>query len=162
MTVHDLLHVDRLQQDAYRPEFREDVAVYRAKLAFFPQGCWIGCRDGVEVGYLFSHPFDCLQPPALNELLTLDLARCDGYFLHDVAVHSSCRGAGLGGLFLEKALQIARELGYLTAGLVAVQGARDYWDRHGFREVEDLPAVEKRILESYGKDARYMSRKIRP
>ncbi|CAN5277314.1 GNAT family N-acetyltransferase [soil metagenome] len=158
MTASDLAHIDRLQHDAYRSEFREDLAVYGDKLAFFPRGCWIGCRGDVEVGYLFSHPFDAQHPPALNEVLSIDLARCDAYFVHDVVVHSSCRGVGLASLFVEQALQIARERSYPLIGLVAVQGARDYWARHGFRAVEDQPAISQSLQQSYGPDARYMAR----
>lgn len=162
MIPDDLAGVDRLQREVYGPQFVEDLAVFGDKLQRFPEGCWTSVTGGTMVGYLFSHPAQFAAPPALNRLLTGTADRPDCYFIHDVVVAPSHRGAGVGTRLVSAALTVAVRRGYTRAALVSVQGSRPYWERHGFDVVEAPSGAVDAVRESYGASACYMSRTLVP
>lgn len=157
LTSDDLGAVEHIQREAYPHYHKEALAVFAEKLARYPAGCWAYEIERNVVGYLFSHPCRLAKPPRLDELLEDRLDDPDCYFLHDKAVLPTHRGAGAGRQLLTAVFEHAANLGFTTIALVAVQNARPYWQRHGFRLVAECEAVEA-VRRSYGPEACYMIR----
>jgi predicted N-acetyltransferase YhbS len=56
----------------------------------------------------------------------------------DVAVGTRHRGRGLARHLVEAMLDLARTRGMRTSELVSVQGSAPFWERFGFRRVEEF------------------------
>jgi GNAT superfamily N-acetyltransferase len=152
MRREDLPDVGRIQEDAYRNYFLEDLALLAAKRELCPKGCWVCVAGEMPVGYMFSHPGHLSSPSGLNTMLknSNSSTRADCYFIHDIAVISSHRGLGIGRAFVERAIRAAVMDGHFTVALVSVQGSRRYWEGLGFRPVPGPDEILSYIRQSYG------------
>lgn len=159
----DLPAVLALQARAYVPFFHEDEAVFRGKLAAFPDWCWVAhMADGELAAYLFTQPARLGRPPCLGDGSGSHKDGADTLHLHDMAVSSLARGAGLAARMTAHALDAAQKAelqhGRLRwASLIAVQGSVPYWARHGF-----VPGQVAPDLSSYGPGAAYLVRPLAP
>jgi predicted N-acetyltransferase YhbS len=79
--------------------------------------------------------------------------RPDTLSLHDLAVAPEARGHGVARTLFAAVHALARERGFASVSLVAVQGSDPFWARLGFRAVEHfeyapgVPAV-RMVLEN--------------
>lgn len=159
----DLPAVLALQARAYVPFFHEDEAVFRGKLAAFPDWCWVAqMADGELAAYLFTQPARLGRPPCLGDGSGSHKDGADTLHLHDMAVSPLARGAGLAARMTAHALDAAQKAelqhGRLRwASLIAVQGSVPYWARHGF-----VPGQVAPDLSSYGPGAAYLVRPLAP
>lgn len=159
----DLPAVLALQARAYVPFFHEDEAVFRGKLAAFPDWCWVAqMADGELAAYLFTQPARLGCPPCLGDGSGSHKDGADTLHLHDMAVSPLARGAGLAARMTAHALAAAQKAelqhGRLRwASLIAVQGSVPYWARHGF-----VPGQVAPDLSSYGPGAAYLVRPLAP
>ncbi len=159
----DLPAVLALQARAYVPFFHEDEAVFRGKLAAFPDWCWVAqMADGELAAYLFTQPARLGRPPCLGDGSGSHKDGADTLHLHDMAVSPLARGAGLAARMTAHALDAAQKAelqhGRLRwASLIAVQGSVPYWARHGF-----VPGQVAPNLSSYGPGAAYLVRPLAP
>ncbi len=159
----DLPAVLALQARAYLPFFHEDEAVFRGKLAAFPDWCWVAhMADGELAAYLFTQPARLGRPPCLGDGRGSHKDGADTLHLHDMAVSPLARGAGLAARMTAHALDAAQKAelqhGRLRwASLIAVQGSVPYWARHGF-----VPGQVAPDLSSYGPGAAYLVRPLAP
>lgn len=167
MTLRSMREADAdavlaVQRAAYPPSHHESWAVLGRKRALWPAGCWVLCDDhGTVVAYLFSHPGRLDAPPPLHGVLDALPESPDAYAVHDLALHPSVQGQGLGGRLWRQALACAQEAGLPAMSLVAVQGAAGFWVRQGF-EVVDVsvsPLLAKKLA-GYGGDAVFMRRRV--
>jgi ribosomal protein S18 acetylase RimI-like enzyme len=138
--------------------YPEDDAVFFERPQLYPDGCKVLERDGKVVGYVLSHPWHYLAPPALNARLGSLPEVPDTYYIHDVALLPEARGADAGSTVVRTLIAHAATTGVGNLSLVAVPGTPPFWARHGFTAVSD-PRVDAK-LKSYDDEARYMARPL--
>lgn len=144
--------------DRVHPAFPEDRAVFAERLRLYPFGMRLLEAAGEALGYLVSHPWRAGAIPALNAQLHELPAAPDSYYLHDLALLPAARGKGAAGFIVERMVRDARSAGFPAMSLVAVNGSRPFWQRHGFDVAADgAPAG---ALDGYGPDARMMVRRL--
>ena len=157
MTAADL---DAVRAVAARvhPDYPEDAAVFAERLALHPEGCRVLDDAGAVVGYLIGHPWREREPPKLNARLGALPAGPTTYYIHDVAILPEHRGAGHARDIVARCVARAREEGFASVSLVAVNASARFWEGLGFRRVAD-PALDA-ALKSYDADACLMVRKL--
>ncbi|MCP8939738.1 GNAT family N-acetyltransferase [Alsobacter sp. SYSU M60028] len=139
------------------PERRE---VFAERLALFPDGCRVLEGPGGLAGYLVSHPWRARQAPKLDTLLGA-LPPVEGTrYIHDLAIAPEARGQGAGERAVADVVADATRRGAPSLSLVSVYGSAPFWRRHGFAPA-DAPSLAS-MLASYGADAVFMERALRP
>lgn len=152
----DLSSIVQIQAACYAPSLIESSAALAAKLARSPATCWVAVQNSQSRGYLLTFPYHSGQIPALNQDSATVAAEPDCLYLHDLAVHPSARGLGMGSALVQQGFALAKARKLETLCLVAVQGAAPYWAAWGFQPAP-LPPTEHARLNTYGPDAQYMS-----
>lgn len=141
------------------PGYPEDEAVFAERLRLAPEGCHVlAAGDGALQGYLVSHPWPVGAVPALNSLLGEIPRDVANWYLHDLALLPAGRGSGAAGAIVAAMARHAAETGYTSLALVAVNDSTGFWQRQGFREMND-PALDRKLA-SYDDAARYMRRDL--
>lgn len=160
----DVQAVLDLQSQCYEARFLESAAAFEAKLrAAEPwHSCWMAWQGGVPLAYLVALPADLESLPALDAPSVELPAAPSLLYLHDLAVAPAGRSLGLGRRLVQQIERRAADLGLARLGLVAVQGSVPYWQRQGFAARAALPAALARKLSSFGAEARFMERALRP
>ena len=138
--------------------YPEDSAVFAERLRLYPAGCLVCESAGRVIGYAISHPWRAGAPPALNSLLGEVPARASTYYIHDIALLPEARGVGAGVAIVARLVEQARAAGLASMSLVAVSGTVGFWERLGFRAVEE-PALADQ-LRSYDEAACFMTRDL--
>jgi GNAT superfamily N-acetyltransferase len=139
--------------DVVHPSYPEDTAVLAERLRLYPQGCFAFARDGAVTGYILSHPWRG-PPPALNSLLHALPSQPDTYYIHDIALLPTEHRKGTGPAIITTLIAHARQEGFGTLSLVAVNGTAPFWQRFGFAPTADAQMREK--LKSYGDGTVFM------
>lgn len=141
------------------PDYPEGEAVFAERLRLAPEGCHVlaGAR-GDLVGYLVSHPWPAGVVPVLNSLLGAIPPDTRNWYVHDLALLPSGRGGGAAGRIVAEIARLAVQAGYASLALVAVNDSTGFWQRQGFREIDD-PALARKLA-SYDDAARYMRRDL--
>jgi ribosomal protein S18 acetylase RimI-like enzyme len=142
------------------PRFPEERAVFADKLRLHALGALLLDGGHGAAGYCFAHPWHGTRPPPLDTVLGSLPAQADALYLHDLALLPQARGTGAGSAAVAILLAQAMALALERVCLVAVNGSVPYWTRHGFAARESAPLQAK--LASYGADARWMLRAVRP
>lgn len=142
--------------DASHPGLPESHAVFAERLALYPAGCLVLDDHGDLGGYAVSHPIRRSEPPALGALIGSLPADPDQFYIHDVVIAPSLRGAGAATSGIAGLLSLSSE--FETAALVSVYGTGAFWSRFGFVPSPDDMAAK---LRPYGADAVYMVRSNR-
>ena len=141
------------------PDYPEDEAVFAERLQLAAEGCHVLIGDGGELrGYLVSHPWPVDTVPALNSMLGAIPPATRNWYIHDLALLPAGRGGGAAGRIVAGIAEHAARAGYASLALVAVNGSTGFWQRQGFREVND-PALARKLA-SYDDAARYMRRDL--
>jgi len=157
MTSFDLDAVNDIANQVH-PDLFESRAVLAERQALYPNGCYLLEIGERPAGYVLSHPWHKGSLPALNVLLGELPAGADTFYLHDLALLPVTRRIGAASFIVEALLKHAAALGFATMHLVAVNGSRGFWERHGFAVAEDPGLAEK--LRSYQDAAVYMARTL--
>lgn len=144
---------------AVHPAYPEDVAVFAERLRLHPAGCHV-LADGNDalLGYVLSHPWLFGAPPPLNALLGALPEQPTTYYLHDIALLPQARGGGFANGMARSIVYEARTAGFANVSLVAVNASGPFWEKHGFRIVDDPVLAAK--LRSYDAQARLMMRDL--
>lgn len=140
------------------PSFPEDDAVFTERLRLYAEGCLVLARGEELAGYVVSHPWIALQPPPLNSLLSGLPALPSTFYIHDLALGPEARAGGAAARIVERLCVHALQAGVPDISLIAVNDSGGFWQRRGFRVVEQ-PALANK-LRSYGRDARFMVRDL--
>ncbi|MBM6581348.1 GNAT family N-acetyltransferase [Microvirga sp. BT689] len=156
MTPQDLGQVQALA-DVIHVSHPEDPDVLAERQRLYPQGCLMLIEDGRSIGYALTHPWRS-EPPPLNRLLREIPACATTYYIHDVALLPEARGQGHAAQIVDRLTVHAREAGFGSLMLVAVNQSRSFWEKAGFRVIAD-PGLEAKIA-SYGPDAVLMMRDL--
>jgi ribosomal protein S18 acetylase RimI-like enzyme len=155
MTTSDLASVSAVAA-AVHPSHPEDIAVFAERLALYPAGCHVlvAPRDTLG-GYVVSHPWRDREPPALNTMLGALPAGPSTYYIHDIALMPEARRASAAREIVASLIGHARAAGFPTVSLIAVNDSQAFWERMGFRRIEDTRLTAK--LASYGEAACFMA-----
>lgn len=157
MTAFDLTAVDAIANQVH-PDFFEASDVLAERQALYPNGCYLLEIGERPAGYVLSHPWRRGSLPALNTLLGELPADADTYYLHDLALLPVTRRIGAASFIVEALIKHAAAQGFASMHLVAVNGSRGFWERHGF-VVDVVPALADK-LRSYEDSAAYMVRPL--
>jgi ribosomal protein S18 acetylase RimI-like enzyme len=145
------------------PAFPEGVEVFAERLRLYAAGCLVfSTREGVA-GYVVSHPWRAMDPPALNSRLGELPGRPETYYIHDVALRSELRGTGAAALVIALLVARAGREKLATVSLVAVNESASFWERHGFRKITSDKIVDValiRKLRGYSDTATFMVRQL--
>jgi GNAT superfamily N-acetyltransferase len=153
MTGYDLGAVETIAA-AVHPGFFEAPEVLAERQRLYRNGCYLLEVGDRPVGYVLSHPWRADAIPPLNTLLEAIPADAATYYLHDLALLPLARRIGAAGQIVEALTKHASAEGFATMTLVAVNGSRGYWERHGFAAMERPELTAK--LQSYEPEARLM------
>ena len=138
LTADDLPQIHRLEAETYLPSLHESDEAFLRLIDLFPDGA-IGAFDGDELcAYAFAVPLPAGSVLELKAPLRELAPRADMFYIHDVAVGRRHRGRGLATRLVQAMLDLARTRGLRTSELVSVQGSAPFWQRFGFRRVEDF------------------------
>lgn len=155
----DLPGLMALQVQAYGAGFVEPSAVMAQRLAITPDTVW-GLFDasGTMRAYLLAYRSVSGAVASLHQ--PFDPApRPTALYLHDLAVHPSAKGQGLGPRLVATALALACDEGLCGLGLVAVQGSQPFWQHLGFA-LSQPAAASQASLAGYGEGAAYLWRSL--
>lgn len=155
MDAADLGDVVRVARLAF-PDHFEAPACFAERFALYPRGCFTLAAAGEVVGYLIAYPWTAGSAPPLNSLIQALPEAATVLYLHDLALHPAARGSGHTAPVVETLVRQAREDGWDTIALVAVNQATGFWEKLGFAVVSE-PAMSSKLA-SYGADAAYMTR----
>jgi ribosomal protein S18 acetylase RimI-like enzyme len=156
MTPADLSTVDDIAE-AVHPLHPENTTVFAERLRLYPEGCHVLESSRVIAGYVISHPWSG-DPPALDTLVNALPAAPATYYIHDLALLPSARGNDAGATIIGRLIDHARQAGFATVSLVAVNGSEPFWHKLGFIRAADESLHKK--LRSYGGDAALMRARI--
>jgi ribosomal protein S18 acetylase RimI-like enzyme len=153
MTGYDLPAVQTIA-DQVHPGFFEAPEVLAERQQLYRNGCYLLEIGEKPAGYVLSHPWRSGSLPALNVLLGDIPAGSDTYYLHDLALLPVARRVGAASHIVSALIKHASATGFPSMSLVAVNGSRGFWEKHGFatQEVPELAAK----LDSYEAAARLM------
>lgn len=153
MTRADLAAVGNIAAGVH-PGYPEDASVFEERLRLFPAGCHVYANGAAITGYILSHPWIDRQPPALNTILGGIPANADAYYIHDIALLGQSRGRNAARAILRQLVELARHSGLANLSLIAVNDSVAFWQKLGFKIVDDNALKEK--LKSYDELARFM------
>ena len=77
---------------------------------------------------------------------------------YDLALLPTARGTGAAGMIVAQLTELAREKGFATMSLVAVNGSLGFWRKQGFMPIDAPELAEK--LASYEDAARFMVKSL--
>jgi len=141
------------------PGFFEERSVFAERLQLFPEGARILEGEGRVIGYALSHPWRRGEVPCLNSLLGGIPGGAETYYIHDLALLPIARGKHAAGRLIGALIFLAKEFGFPSMSLVAVNGSRFFWEKQGFCVV-DLPVLSKKLA-SYEATAVLMEKHLR-
>lgn len=154
LSLSDISKVMQLQKEVYFAIEPETERVMQRKIELSPSGCLGAWCNGELAGYILSHPWNSSKAcPQLGEYLECLPKVPNSWYIHDLAISSKFRGYGVGKILVNSVFEIAKENGFSTIQLVAIQGSSSFWVRFGFH-VEDKSS---KTLSSYGEGAAFMS-----
>jgi ribosomal protein S18 acetylase RimI-like enzyme len=145
------------------PAFPEDAGVFAERLRLYAAGCLVFRQGAAIGGYVISHPWRPMDPPALNSRLGALPRDPETYYVHDIALLPELRGAGAAALAVAQVLARAGREKLATVSLVAVNNSAAFWGRHGFRRItfdEIRDAALARKLSGYSNAAAFMVRRL--
>lgn len=116
-----------------------------------PETCFI-CLNDVQrvVGYLLCHTWNEELPPAKDQKVLFDPEK-KSLFLHDIAILDEENSLLLGKLLIEELIKEAKKLSYKEITLVALNDAKTFWQKFGFRKIKNT-----KICKSYGIHSEFM------
>jgi GNAT superfamily N-acetyltransferase len=156
MTAYDLQAVQRIA-DAVHPGFYESPEILAERQRLYRNGCYLLEVGERPAGYVLSHPWRDV-PPALNAPLEGLPADATTYYIHDLALMPVARRIGAASQIVKALIKHAAARDLPTMTLVAVNGSRGFWERHGFA-VRDVPELAAKLA-SYAADARLMVKQL--
>ncbi|MCL1100037.1 GNAT family N-acetyltransferase [Shewanella saliphila] len=142
-----------IQAQCYIELTPESLAVMQSKWQASPTTCLVIEQAENIVAYALVHPWPQGDAPSLDTPITP--IKSHSWYLHDMAISPAAQGMGLGKQLLEYVIYQATQLSKHGIGLVAVQGAKGYWQAQGFLPAAPSSAL-KAALKTYPVDACYL------
>jgi GNAT superfamily N-acetyltransferase len=158
MTAYDLPSVEKIA-GVVHPNFFEAPEVLAERQRLYRNGCYLLEVGERPTGYVLSHPWQSQSLPPLNSTLGELPADATTYYLHDLALLPVARRIGAASQIVSALIKHATARGFPTMTLVAVNGSRGFWEKHGF-VAEDVPALAEKLA-TYEPSARFMVKRLR-
>ena len=157
----DLPALMAVQRAAYGDGFMESTEVFARRLAS-PVNCSLALLlDGALCAYLAAYQSVQGKVTPLHGDFEPPVGTApDTLYLHDMAVLPALAGQGLARALLAPLWRGAVTRGLTRSALVAVQGSRGYWERHGYAVHALRNALQRQHLAAYGEGAVYMLRTL--
>lgn len=153
ITASDWPAIMAIQAQCYSELTPESLAVMQSKWQASPTTCLVIEQAKHIVAYALVHPWAQGDAPSLDTEIAYK--ESNSWYLHDMAISPAAQGMGLGKQLLKYVIRQATQLTKHGIGLVAVQGAKDYWQQHGF--LLAAPSITlKTALNTYPADACYL------
>lgn len=154
-TDHDLDAILAIQDLCYHEIEPESPEAMLSKIHISPDTCFIA-KDTQEIkGYLLSLPATLGNPPQLHSETQQLAQQPNCLYLHDLAIHPSARGMGVGKLLFQHFAKTAYQKQFQHACLVSIQNSVPFWQQHGFSPIEPDDKLQIK-LKTYGDNATYM------
>lgn len=151
-----MVGICEIQASCYEAQYLEQSAAFFSKISKTSATCWVACLNKQVIAYLICLPVNTATFPVLN---ASDFELCQHpslLYLHDLAVHPQYRALGAGLQLINHALNYAKQHQYQQLGLISVQDAESYWQKHGFKSsCATLHQLEDKLT-SFGADAVFM------
>lgn len=158
MQVGDLGAIHAIQEERYPESMQESMTVIMRRLHTAHETCWVAEDWMGPCGYLFAYPSTLGAVTQLDGEFSIP-ANPDTLYLHDLAASRRVDGQGVGGALFKLAMATARARKFPYSGLVAVQGAHEYWARSGY--AASNPSHEYRsIIQDYPAGTVYMVKRL--
>lgn len=157
MTAYDMAAVEAIAAKVH-PSLFEAPEVLAERQLLYRNGCYLLEIGERPAGYVLSHPWRAGTLPPLNAMLGALPEAADTYYLHDLALMPVARRVGAASQIVNALTKHAQARGFATMTLVAVNGSRGFWERHGFA-VQEAPALAEK-LQSYEPEARLMVKRL--
>ncbi len=160
MRAEDMAAVLAIQSRYYDETKLESAQSFLAKLKASPTSCFVALVPDGLAGYLVAVPAEAGSPPPLNSPSFAVPPAADALYLHDLAVHPAARGTGVAVALIDAYFEALKQLKAQFACLTAVNDSTSFWERYGFRVAVPTGSGAGH-METYGEEARYMSRQVR-
>lgn len=158
MQIVDLGAVHAIQEERYPETMQESMDVIARRLHAANETCWVAEDCMGLCGYLFAYPSMLGAVTQLDGDFSIP-ADPDTLYLHDLAASRRVAGQGVGDALFALAMATARDRKLPYSGLVAVQGACEYWARSGYAASD--PAQEYRtVVRGYPAGTIYMVKRL--
>ncbi|MCC7267372.1 MAG: GNAT family N-acetyltransferase [Caulobacteraceae bacterium] len=158
MTEADLPQVTAIARQAFPDHYEADER-FAERLRAEPDLCWaLEGAAGDLGGYIIAGACRPGTIPPLDAPLEDAADSHETIYLYDLALRDDHRGGGHAGSGAALLFDRAASLGVREITLVSVNASADFWRRRGFADAEPPPGK----LASYGADARYMTRSVKP
>ncbi|UJF21584.1 GNAT family N-acetyltransferase [Shewanella sp. OMA3-2] len=155
ITVKDWPAIMAIQASCYHDINPESLEVMQSKWQRSPQSCLVLEHHNQIVAYILCHPWLKGDAPKLNTILTV-VNDTQSLYIHDMAVSPAAQGLGIAKQLVNHIILTSVELGFFGIGLVAIQGAGEFWQRFGFKPLTDISPTLLTSLASYNHDACYL------
>ncbi|NOL51033.1 GNAT family N-acetyltransferase [Pelistega suis] len=156
----DVAAICALQKQCYSEAFHENEIAFLSKINGAKGLCWVAENQGQLLAYLMSVPVKTPYIPCLNMENYQQPDGADMLYLHDMAIVPHARGLGLKRRLLDKVLAHAQQAHFRQAILIAVQNSVPIWEKEGFSIVDASVLELAEVLQSYGSDAKLMSKTL--
>ncbi|SFQ03196.1 GNAT family N-acetyltransferase [Variovorax sp. 770b2] len=159
MRADDLEAVLAIQLACYGAGFVEDGALIARRLASAPETGWVAVHAGAVSAYLAAYPsMTGKLTPLHGEFEVAPVP--DALYLHDLAVHPSASGLGLGPRLVRHAWDHAVRAGWRHSTLVSVQSSAGFWERQRYAATQPADPAQQARLATYPATSVYMARRL--
>jgi ribosomal protein S18 acetylase RimI-like enzyme len=136
MKDRDLKKVHAISLAQWGTLYYESIDIFKNKLDFYPEGCFVYEKEGLVQGYVISFPWMYDNVPEINKILPIvDLKEfCEKqcYYIHDIVLMPEYRGSLIGAEIIEKLIKVQP-----LVCLVAPAPTQHYWRKYyGFEKTE--------------------------
>jgi ribosomal protein S18 acetylase RimI-like enzyme len=132
--LDDLLIVQRA---AYGDIYIETKEIFLTKLLVSNETCLAGFKDGRLAGYCIGFNWQSgLAVPLHSDIREIQHEE-NAFYIHDIAIHPDFEGQGLATTLMNLSIENARERGFKSVELTAVQSAATYWERFGYKPMAE-------------------------
>lgn len=150
-----------IQANCYHDINPEPLEVMQSKWHASPKNSLVLEYNNQIVAYILCHPWPKGDAPKLNSILTAT-HDTQSLYIHDMAVSPSAQGLGVAKQLVNHTIHASAEQGFYGIGLVAIQGASEFWQRYGFKPFNDVSPALLTSLASYNDDACYLFFNVQP
>jgi GNAT superfamily N-acetyltransferase len=135
VTKNELTEIDVIQRLGYPSELVEDMGLFEKILEQENTIAYLCFFDEKIAGYVIGYPTDRAQKDFQSG--PVPTQNPDMMYLHDLCVHPDYRGKGMSKGLLDAFEKKAKEGKFKGVIATAVNGAIPYWERQGYKAIED-------------------------
>ncbi|MCL1116882.1 MULTISPECIES: GNAT family N-acetyltransferase [Pseudomonadati] len=155
ITANDWPAIMAIQQSCYHDITPESLESMQSKWRVSPNSCMVYEYQNQIMAYILTHPWQKGDAPKLDSVLS-SIKETKSLYIHDMAVSPSAQGLGVAKKLVNQVITISTNSDFAGIGLIAIQGARTFWQAFGFQPFDNISGSLSASLASYSDDACYM------